>query len=338
MDDLFENPSHEHLLKGHSRVRFRNAKDSLDVVKEGVHRWWWEFLRLSRDYWLVCQTSHGRRAETQDKELAKVYRAFGNIYDCTFEEWWQERGSWVFREQEAFPKVQEVARYPRDRTVAMPQPDQTWVSIPLKLSRRTIQRQLNKILDAYEDQRLNNRLEMSTSKFKLNPVQYRLHTLSKMHEVFSLHRELIDKPAVLRALKKNQEFERRADLFRIGSLLRVSPSNESLRGDTEEIFKRQNRMRASVSRLLKRTELLVANAEHGVFPSFKPVAASSSPRFSKAQEEMHKALEEQWWKLNLTSALSAGKIDDARRIHYQEELRMRQTSITEKRERMVKYS
>ena len=97
-------------------------------------------------------------------------------------------------------------------------------------------------------------------------------------------------------------------------------------------------MRASVSRLLKRTELLVANAEHGVFPSFKPVAANSSPRFSKAQIEKHKALEEQWWKLNLTSALSAGKIDDARRIHYQEELRMRQTSITDKRERVVKFS
>lgn len=338
MDDLFENPTPEHLLKGHSRVRFRNAKDSLDVVKEGVHRWWWEFLRQSKDYWLVCQTSQSRRAETQDKELAKVYRAFGNIYDCTFEEWWQERGSWVFREQEAFPKVQEVARYPRDRAVAMPQPDQAWVSIPLKLSRRTIQRQLNKILDAYEDQRLNNRLEMSTSKFKLNPVQYRLHTLRKMHEVHSLHRDLIEKPAVLRELKKNQEFERRADLFRIGSLLRVSPSNESLRGDTEEIFKRQNRMRASVSRLLKRTELLIANAERGVFPSFKPVAATSSPRFSKAQLEMHKALEEQWWQLNLTSALSAGKIEDARRIHYQEELRMRQTSVTEKRERVVKYS
>lgn len=338
MDELFENPSPEHLLKGHSRVRFRNAKDSLVVVKEGVHRWWWEFLRLSKDYWLVCHTSKDRKAETQDRELAKVHRAFGNIYDCTFEEWWQERGSWVFREQEAFPKVQELARYARDRNASMPQPDQTWVSIPLKLSRRTIQRQIGKILDAYEEQRLNNRLEMSTSKFKLNPVQFRLHTLRKMHEVHSLHRELIEKPAALKTLNKNQGFERRADLFRIGSLLRVSPSNESLRGDTEEIFKRQNRMRASVSRLLKRTELLVANVEQGVFPSFKLKDTAGNPRFTSAQIEMHKALEEKWWAVDLTSALSVGKLEEARRIHYQEELRMRQSSITEKRERVVKYS
>ncbi len=338
MDDLFENTAQEHLLKGHSRVRFRNAKDSLDVVKEGVHRWWWEFLRLSKDYWLVCQTSHNRIAQTKDRDLAKVFRAFGNIHECTFEQWWEDRGTWVFREQERFPKVQEVARSIRDRTSSMPQPDQTWVSIPLKLSRRTIQRQIGKILDAYEDQRLNNRLEMSTSKFKLNPVQFRLHTLRKMHEVHSLHRELIEKPAALKVLKRSQEFERRADLFRIGSLLRVSPSNESLRGDTEEIFKRQNRMRASVSRLLKRTELLIANVENGVFPSFKPVVSDGKSRFTSAQLEMHKELEEQWWTLDLTSALSVGKIEEARRIHYQEELRMRQTSITGKSERVVKYS
>ena len=338
MDDLFENTAQEHLLKGHPRVRFRNAKDSLDVVKEGVHRWWWEFLRLSKDYWLVCQTSHNRISQTKDRDLAKVFRAFGNIHECTFEEWWEDRGTWVFREQERFPKVQEVARSIRDRTSSMPQPDQTWVSIPLKLSRRTIQRQIGKILDAYEDQRLNNRLEMSTSKFKLNPVQFRLHTLRKMHEVHSLHRELIEKPAALKVLKRSQEFERRADLFRIGSLLRVSPSNESLRGDTDEIFKRQNRMRASVSRLLKRTELLIANVENGVFPSFKPVVSDGKSRFTSAQLEMHKELEEQWWTLDLTSALSVGKIEEARRIHYQEELRMRQTSITGKSERVVKYS
>ena len=38
MNDLLENIPQEHLLKGHSRVRFRNAKDSLDVVKEGQGR------------------------------------------------------------------------------------------------------------------------------------------------------------------------------------------------------------------------------------------------------------------------------------------------------------
>lgn len=338
MDQIPADLAPEHLLKGLPRVRFRDTKDSLQLAREGVHRWWWETLRLSKPYWLVCQTTKERGAQTQDRELARVYRAFGNIHDCTFEKWWEDRGSWVFREQERFPRVKEVARRPIERTASMPQPDQAWVSIPLKLSRRTIQRQLGKILDTYDEQRLNNRLEMSTSKFKLNPVQYRLHTLRMMHEVHSLHRELIDKPAALKAMKKAAEFDRLADLFRIGALLKVSPSNESLRGDAEEIFKRQNRMRASVSRLLKRMQLLIANVEHGAFPSFKPVVTGERARFSNAQLEMHQALEEQWWSLDLTSTLSTVRIDDARRIHYEEELRGRQPNVTKPQQRTVKYS
>lgn len=90
--------------------------------------------------------------------------------------------------------------------------------------------------------------------------------------------------------------------------------------------------------MLKRTELLIANVEQGVFPSFKPVKPRESKRFDTRQLEMHKELEDQWLALDLTSALSAGKIDDARRVHYDEEQRARQSSITEKRARTVKYS
>lgn len=295
-------------------------------------------LATSKDYWLVCQTSKDGKVETLDKNLVRVYRAFGDIYNCTFEEWWLERGSWVFREKDPFPKVKEVARHPRERAAHKYQSDRLWVDIPLKLSRRTIQRQIGRILDLYDEQRLSNRLKLSTSDFKLNPVQYRLHTLRKMHELHSLHRELVVKPAAQRAQKKDGEFAKRADLFRIGKLLRISPSNESLRGDTEDIFKRQNRMRASVSRLLKRSELLIANVEQGVFPSFKPVKPPDGKRFNTRQLELHKAMEEQWWSLDLTSSLSAGKIDEARRVHYEEEFKTRQSSIVETKKRVVKYS
>jgi hypothetical protein len=314
----------EHLLKGASRLRFRTAADSLEAVREGVHRWWWEFLRLSKPYWLVCQTSQRPRVATQDKQLARVYRAFGDIYSCTFEEWWIDRGNWVFREREQFPKVKEVARAPRERPSQNVAGGHVWVDIPLKLSRRTIQRQLGRILDAYEELRVTNRLELSTSAFKINPVQFRLHTLRQVHEVHSLHRELVAKPKASKDLNKEADFEQRADLFRIGKLLRVSPSNESLRGDPQEITRRQNRMRASVSRLLRRSELLIANVEQGAFPSFKPRGIQERARFTPAQLEAHAELEPQWWSLNLCSALSAGKLAEAQRIHYEEEWKTRQ--------------
>lgn len=320
-----QNPPAEHLLKGALRLRFRNAEDSLEAVREGVHRWWWEFLRLSKPYWLVCQTSQRPRIATEDRELARVYRAFGNVYDCTFDDWWLDRGSRVFRERQQFPKVREVARRPIERPTQNVAADHVWVDIPLKLSRRTIQRQLGRILDAYEELRVNNRLELSSSAFKLNPVQYRLHTLRQVHEVHCLHRELIAKPRALRALNKDASFEQRADLFRIGRLLRVSPSNESLRGDPQEITRRQNRMRASVSRLLRRSELLIANVEQGIFPSFQAVDTPQVARFSAAQQETHAELEAKWWALDLTSPLSAGKLELARVIHYEEQWKTRQS-------------
>ena len=324
MDEDRSTRAAEHLLKGAPRLRFRSAEESLEAVREGVHRWWWEFLRLSKPYWLVCQTSQRPRIATQDSGLARVYRAFGNVYDCTFDEWWIDRGSWVFREREQFPKVSEVARAPRERSSQNVAGDHIWVDIPLKLSRRTIQRQLGRILDAYDELRVNNRLELSTSAFRLNPVQFRLHTLRQVYEVHSLHRELVAKPRALKALHQAEAFEQRADLFRIGKLLRVSPSNESLRGDPQEITRRQNRMRASVSRLLRRSELLIANLEQGVFPSFKPVEALQEARFTTAQLEAHAELELQWWSLDLTSSLSTGKLDEARKIHYEEQWKTRQ--------------
>jgi hypothetical protein len=78
--------------------------------------------------------------------------------------------------------------------------------------------------------------------------------------------------------------------------------------------------------------------EQGIFPSFKPVKPQESKRFNERQLVMHKELEAQWWALDLTSNLSAGRIEDARKIHYEEEMRVRQSSIIEKRERIVKYS
>jgi len=337
MTEIDHNPPPEHLLKGVARTRFRNPEDSLQQVREGIHRWWWEFLRLSQDYWLVCQTSQRHRVETQDPELARVFRAFGDVYKCTFDDWWLDRGSRVFRELEKFPRVSEVPRRAQERFAHKMLEDHLWVDIPLKLSRRTIQKQIGKILDAHEEQRLRNRLEMSTSMFKLNPVQFRLHTLQKMHEVFALHRELVDKPRALKAMGQGtQAYQRRADLFRIGKLLRVSPSNENLRGESEQIAQRQNRMRASVGRLLKRTDLLIANVERGVFPSFKAVPPTDTPRFTARQLAKHKEHELQWWTLVLSSALSAGKLEDAKRVHYEEAMRTRQDIALD--ERIVLYS
>jgi len=310
--------------KGLTRFRYETPEGEVRDAAESVRRWWWEYLRLSKDYWLVCKTSSNRNSpRTIDEGLARIFQKFGNIYDITFEDWWRRMGATVFQEQYGPPKVIEIEedlsnlRETRFGTVLL--------QVPLDLSRITIQRQISRILKEYDDQRPRSKLEISTSEFPIHPARYRMHILQAMHEAHCLHRELIDKPNELRKLAGTKDerkewkkrYEQRADLFRIGKLLRISPNNEKLIGDEKTIREKQNRMRASVSRYLRRAQQLISNVEYGRFPVFS-THRKHIERFSKTQKERHIELEAEWWALDLTSDLSGNTVQDARRLHYSE--------------------
>lgn len=327
IDDNHVPESEEHVLKGLPRLRHKTPEMSLEQARTSIYRWWWEYLRISKNYWLLCQTSNGLNARTQDEQMRRVYRRFGDIYNSSFDDWWLDRGYRIFGEQEKFPKVAVVPSRPSERQRQMPADDKIWVEIPLKLSKRTVQKQLGKLLDEYESSRLRRRLELTTAEFKINPVQFGMHQLQKVHEVHALHRELIEKPKWQREFAPDMVAgETRADLFRIGKLLRLSPSNESLSGEPEMVRARLNRMRVAVSRLLKRGELLIANVEVGIFPSYKPVE-QTTPRFTARQLEQHKELESKWWQLSLISALSEDKLSRVAGIRYEEPARTRQMDL-----------
>ncbi len=338
IDDDLLGGGEDLFLKGLPRRQQRHKKPetTLQEAQTSIYRWWWEYLRLSKDYWLVCQTSTKAMVKTEDQQLRRVYRGFGDIYSCTFDDWWLERGYRLFTEQEKFPKVVEVPRSPTERQRQTPADDKIWIEVPLKLSKRTIQKQLGNLLELHEQNRLTNRLFLSTSDFKINPAQFGLHTLQKIHDVHALHRELIEKPKWLRVHQsEKQGAGDRADLFRIGKLLRLSPSNESMRGEPDEVRARLNRMRVAVSRLLKKSDLLIANVEQGVFPSYKPVTPSA-PRFNARQLAQHAELESKWWELDLTTQLGTDKLERVKAVHYDEPVRTRQNDLMlDPRERRV---
>lgn len=326
----------EHVLKGLRRLRYKKPEESLEEVRTSLRRWWWECLRLSKDYWLVCQTSQGHIIATEDERLRRVYRRFGNIYSTSFDEWWIERGYRIFSEEEKFPKVKEVPRRAIERKSHSPDNDKIWVEIPLKLSTRTIQKNIGKILKEYKSIRLNRRIELTTAEFKINPVQFGTSILQKVHEVYALHRELIEKPKWLKQNKPESLRERsKADLYRIGKLLKVSPKNESMSGSPDEVRARHNRMRVAVSRNIQKAGLLISNAERGIFPSYEEVAKNEQ-RFTKRQLDQHKELESKWWELNLISELSVAKLAGVKGIYYDEPERTRQNNlIIQPRERVV---
>ena len=297
--------------KGIGQLYFRTIEEELEKAKTSVRRWWWEYLRLSKDYWLICQTSSSlNNPRVADEKMRWIYRKFGDIYKTDFESWYRTTGSRIFSEQEDLPKVTEIEsdfsnlRETRDGRLL--------VDIPLSLSQATINRQINRLLKQHEDERLNNKLEMSKSQFPINPVRYRLHTLQKMHEVWCLHRELIAKPVALGQAR--DKYSTKGDLFRIGKVLRLSPANENPADDPYIHHKRLNIMRVTVSRFLNRANLLIDNVEQGTFPVFKKTQKREI--FTSKQRESHAELEKLWWDLDLSSTLSGTKVEDAKRVVY----------------------
>lgn len=299
------------IQKGMGRLYFRTMEEELENARTSIRRWWWEYLRLSKDYWLVCQTSPSLlNPRTTDDGMRWLYRKFGDIYKSDFDTWYKSTGSRIFREQEELPKVLEIEKDFSNLTET--RDGKLLVDIPLSLSQATISRQINRLLKKHLAERPTNKLEMSKSEFPINPVRFRLHTLQKMHEVWCLHRELIAKPIALG--EAPDKYSTKGDLFRIGKVLRLSPANESPADDPFIHHKRLNIMRATVSRYLSRANLLIDNVEQGAFPVFKK--AQKRELFSKKQKESHVELEKLWWDLDLSSSLSGTKVEDAKRVVY----------------------
>jgi hypothetical protein len=303
--------------KGMDQFRHATMEEEIADASTSIRRWWWEYLRLSKDYWLLCQTTKGGVPESYDERLAQVYRDFGNVHDCSFEEWWRRTGSELFKEQRLPPRVQQITSV--ESAISGDRAGKILVEIPLQLSKETVQKQINMILESFQDRRPSNRLETSTSRYPINVTLARLNVLQKSHEVYCLHRELIAKPTAMaqsNMTRLDSEFQERANLFKIGVALGISQSNESLIGTKEQIDRRANSMRQMVWVHMKRAKSLVANVEHGVFPDDE-MPNKIRVRFSSKQEAGQMELEAKWWTLDLSSSLSENRLTKARRIHYE---------------------
>jgi hypothetical protein len=294
------------IQKGIGRLHSRTIEEELSYARTSVRRWWWEYLRLSKDYWLICQTSSSaNNPRTIDDGMRWLYRKFGDIYKSDFDTWYERTGTYIFREQVELPKVMEIVDDLSNLTET--RDGKLLVEIPLDLSQATISRQINRILKQHITMRPANKLQMSQSQFPINPVLYRLPALQRMHEIWCVHREVIAKPVALKQAK--DKYSTKGDLYRIGVALRLSPSNEGMAEDVELHHQRLNRMRATVSRYIGKAKMLIGNVELGKYPVFKKTLTVD--RFSKKQRESHTELEKLWWDLDLTSQLSGTKVLDA---------------------------
>ena len=285
------------VYKGMKRLRY---SDRAEEIKDAVHspyKLWRDYLRLSKDYWWVCQ----KKGDTLDADLKGMYEDFGDVYALGFNDWWHQKGRALFAEQVKLPAVKQINEQFSNLS---PNPqNHLVVEIPLSLTERTISRQLMKIIRAHKDRKIERVSHAKRPLAKL--VGIRKRVLKTAHDIWCLNH--------LVQLAKNEGSNigapfNKMTTHQMGVGFRLVRNCMPRAGDGIEIGrKKRNGMKVAVSRMLNRADTLIANAEIGKFPSFEKVEPRE--RWTDAQQKaLDTALANNQW---MPPAID---IDDFRRM------------------------
>ncbi len=255
------NPNTEQLVfKGMRRFRYRRDELLLNDAERSPYFWWWSYLRLSKDYWWVCQ----RKGVADDPRLREMYRDFGKVYEMTFEQWWDKRGISLFSEQLALPSVRQLNA--NDLQLSRGIDQHLLLEIPLNLTEKTIISQVRKLIRLHPDRDVQR---TSTAKRKLaKMVGIRQDVIESAYAVWRLYYLSRDG----RTVDKVGQVTGTKSLYQIGKELRlVRTCMPQVTDDKERAAKRVNGMKVAVSRMLARANNLIENAAVGTFPSIQTI-------------------------------------------------------------------
>lgn len=246
------------VFKGMRRFRYRRDDLLLNDAERSPYYWWWAYLRLSKDYWWVCQ----RRGVADDQRLREMYSDFGKVYEMTFEQWWDKRGVALFSEQVALPAVRQVN--PHDMELSRDLEKHLLLEIPIHLTERTIISQVRKFLRQHPERKVQR---ISSAQRKLAKlVGIRQDVIKSAFDVWRLHQQSRDG----RQVEKIGQTQGNKSLYQIGKELRLVRTCMPAPTDGKErAAQKVNGMKVAVSRMLSRANNLIDNAAVGTFPSIQ---------------------------------------------------------------------
>ena len=255
-------------LKSSPHLTYKTEEGELQGALESTQRWWWEYLRLSKDYWWVCQ----QNGNTLDKDLKSMWRDFGDVYRFSFDYWWTHKGREFLLEDVKLPHVKRLDDYFSN---ASPTRDNYLiVEIPLNLSERTIARQVLAEIRKHPNRIAATKTErgrISSAKRPLAKlVGVRKDILKRAHAIWSLNH--------LVKLAKQEDSTigapfNKMTTHQMGVGFKLVKDCMPKTGEGILIGrKKRNGMKVAISRMLTRADALIANAEIGNFPSFEKVA------------------------------------------------------------------
>jgi len=250
------------VFKGMRRLRFSDIEDELDEARKSPYRYWYEYLKMSKDYWWVGK----QNGNTLDADLRNIWEHFGDIENLHFNNWWIKTGRTLFSEQVKLPAVKQITIDSND--ISPNQQDYILLEVPLNLTERTISKQVLRILRQQAARKIERR---SHAKFPLAKLRgIRMSVIRDARDIWSLHY------FIQLAKKEGSTIGKPFDTMttqQIGIALRLVKSCMPKPTDGENLErKKRNGMKVAVSRMIARANALIANAEIGVFPSFEQVA------------------------------------------------------------------
>jgi hypothetical protein len=246
------------VFKGMRRFRYRRDDLLLNDAIRSPYYWWWAYLRLSKDYWWVCE----RKGVADDARLRNMYADFGKVYDMTFEQWWTKRGADLFSEQVALPRVRQIDY--ANMELSRPLERHLLLEIPLNLTEKTIISDVRKQIRQHPAREVER---ISSARRKLAKlIGIRQDVIESAYAVWQLHHESRDG----RTVEKIGQAHGNKSLYQIGKELRLVRScMPQPTDDKARAAKRVNGMKVATSRMLSRANHLIDNAAAGIFPSIQ---------------------------------------------------------------------
>jgi hypothetical protein len=255
----------------------------LQKAADSSYRWWFEYLRLSKDYWWLCK----QKGKTLDPEFKKVWLAFGDVFEVDFAQWFIKRGYAIFQQSVAPPKIEVVDDVRGMRVSVSYTKNRILLAVPTDISEKTLKKQFVEIIRAIE----NREVRKGKADFSLLKVKgVRKQVLEKAHGVWCER----FKQSYMR--EHQIDDGKKLDMYEIGERLAISPAHNRRTGEHEKDRNLKERvMRVAVNRMYHRAEALIANAEVGRFPSYESVTVKKKRWTKEQQAQLDKAVESGKW-------------------------------------------
>lgn len=242
-----------------SKGRYDQLTEEIAAARRSLYFWWWRYLRLSSDYWWLCQQD----GKTSDKAFAAVYGDFGDVFKWDFDKWWRVRGTNIFAYKLDPPKISFIDNESFDRVFSSR--GMYKVAIPMYQTKAEIFKQLHILLQDHKPLQIPRYIASDHEVGDLRGMRRKV--LLDMHRVWCLN-DAVQRGICEERLDRPQRFTQQW----MGQKLGVLPNTSDKKNRTPKVDANERlAIRVKVNRYLSKANLLIKNVEIGKFPSFESV-------------------------------------------------------------------